>query len=400
MTFFRKERRVGIRVLVLSKFFPPAYLAGGPIRTLEAAIRRSVTPGQYWVMTSNSDLGARGSLRVQTGRWESWWGSHVWYQDNKRLFSIVRSLFAEARLRPDVVYLNSLWGVRYAGMYLLLHRLGVVRSILVLAPRGQLSRSALAIKPTKKKFVLKVINSLGLTRGVVIQASSEREVSDARRALGSSATFIVSSNDILTKAVDPSSVKRTGPTLRLVYVGRIAHIKGVHLLLRALGDLDPAVRMRADIYGEALDADYRNECLSLAARVGSRVQVTFHGPVPYEQVPSLFAKADLFVLPTASENFGHVIAEAMANGCPVAAPDTTPWSPVICDGGGWLLPDNSVSNISAVVRMVAALPVEDRHVAKVEAVGAYRRWEESDNGGGLDRLVAQLSLPDDSDPAP
>lgn len=390
MTPVAERETLGTRVLVLSSFFPPAYLAGGPVRTLEAAIRRSDSPGQYWVMTSNSDLGAPGSLQVRTDGWRSWWGCHVWYQQHGRLRSLGRALLAEAWLRPDVIYLNSLWGLRYAALYLLAHRLRLVRAVVVLAPRGQLSSSALAIKPAKKRVVLGIIKWLGLTRGVVIQASSDREANDARRVLGSQATFVVSSNDILTQAVNPAMVPRPGSVLRTVYIGRVSRIKGVDLLLMALGELEPSARLRLDIYGGAIDETYLRECESLAQRVGPGVNVTFHGPVAHDEVADIFTQADLFVLPTASENFGHVIAEAMANGCPVAVPDTTPWSAVVRNGGGWLLPDYKVRSISALLQKATTLSVQERHRAKRNAASAYRRWYDSASSGGLDRLIAQL----------
>lgn len=369
------------------------------MRTLEAAIRRSDSPSEYWVMTSNSDLGAPGSLQVRADHWVSWWGCHVWYQQHGRLRSLGQALLAEVRVRPDVIYLNSLWGLRYAALYLLAHRLRLLRAVVVLAPRGQLSSSALAIKPGKKRLVLGIIKWLGLTRGVVIQASSDREADDARRALGRHAKCVVSSNDILAQAVDPSMVPSPCSELRTVYIGRVSRIKGVHLLLMALAELEPSSRLRLDIYGDAVDEAYRRECKSIAQRVGSEVSVTFHGPVAHDEVPGIFAHADLFVLPTASENFGHVIGEAMANGCPVAVPDTTPWSTVVCDGGGWLLPDFEVRSISALVQMATTLSVQERHRSKQNAARAYRRWYDSASSGGLDRLIAQLSASERPEPA-
>lgn len=377
------------RVLVLTVFFPPAYLAGGPIRSLEAMVRRSEAPEQYWVMTSNSDLESPGSLHVPTDRWVERWGSHVWYQRHGGWRSLLCALVAEARLRPDIIYLNSLWGLRYSTAYLMLRRLGLTRALVILAPRGQLSPAALAIKPGKKRVVLRVIKALGLTRGVLIQASSQREEHDIRRVFGSRADVVISGNDSLVEPIDADVLSRPGLALALVYVGRVSRIKGVGVLLEALAGLRPDLSVRFDLYGPV-----EQSCRDIAARaedLSSRnLQVRVHGPVSHDQVPAVFAGADLLVLPTESENFGHVIGEALANGCPVVVPDTTPWTEAIRDGGGWLLPDRHPDSILSVVEEVAGLSPEERLQAKIRAVAAYRRWAAQRGRSALERRIGEV----------
>lgn len=71
----------------------------------------------------------------------------------------------------------------------------------------------------------------------------------------------------------------------------------------------------------------------LRASGGDRVQV-FAG----EDRPAPYAVASLFLLPSLSENFGLVIAEAMAHGLPVLVTDATPWTGVNRIGAGWCVP--------------------------------------------------------------
>jgi glycosyltransferase involved in cell wall biosynthesis len=54
--------------------------------------------------------------------------------------------------------------------------------------------------------------------------------------------------------------------------------------------------------------------------------------------PPPYAVASLFLLPSHNENFGLVIAEALAHGVPALVTDATPWSELNQNGGGWCVP--------------------------------------------------------------
>jgi len=342
-------------------------------------------------MTSNSDLARPGILEVPTDQWIVKGGFHVWYQRHGHVRSLVKALIAEGRLRPDIIYVNSLWGMRYAALYLVLRRVRLTDSVLLLAPRGQLNEPALAIKPFKKKVSLAAMRVFGLLREVVMHVSSDEEAASVRSVLGDQVRIIVSPNVMLVKGADLSSLPLPTKVLRLIYIGRISEIKGVHTLLQALCRIQTTSKVELDIYGDAIDAGYLTMCEGIARGTGPRVKVEFHGPVMHDEVSSLFLQADLFVLPTASENFGHVVGEALANGCPVAVPDTTPWTSAVEKGGGWVLPDREPSTVSATVERAAKLSVEQRYQRKKAAAMAYREHLRHTPEGGLDRMMSGLA---------
>jgi glycosyltransferase involved in cell wall biosynthesis len=88
------------------------------------------------------------------------------------------------------------------------------------------------------------------------------------------------------------------------------------------------------VVGAFDDHEYERACRALANSEAVRGHVEFVGPATREQVLEELLIADAFVFPTAGENFGHVIAEALSMACPVVASDYTPWSPILSAGGG------------------------------------------------------------------
>jgi glycosyltransferase involved in cell wall biosynthesis len=80
---------------------------------------------------------------------------------------------------------------------------------------------------------------------------------------------------------------------------------------------------------------YRREVEKMVRELGVQDSVVIAGEVQGKMKDALLANADLFVLPSYSENFGIVVAEAMAWGRPVIASTGTPWKEVAEVGAGW-----------------------------------------------------------------
>jgi glycosyltransferase involved in cell wall biosynthesis len=64
---------------------------------------------------------------------------------------------------------------------------------------------------------------------------------------------------------------------------------------------------------------------------------------------SALSNADLFVLPTHSENFGMVIAESLAHAVPAITTKEAPWEDLVKYGCGWWIEDNQQALATALV---------------------------------------------------
>ncbi len=148
---------------------------------------------------------------------------------------------------------------------------------------------------------------------VTLHVTSEDEARQSTQRLRRAQTVIIP-NCVTIPPVAPRSNRAPS---RLLFLGRLHPKKGLDLLCAAMAELPAHVCL--DVYGTG-DAAY---IAQLKRESGPRI--CFHGHADEAAKKRAFANADLFVLPSYSENFGIAIAEALAHGVPVLTTTQTPW---------------------------------------------------------------------------
>ena len=101
--------------------------------------------------------------------------------------------------------------------------------------------------------------------------------------------------------------------------------------------------------------------------------MTVEGPIYGDDKRQAFREAELFVLPTLNENFGLVVAEALAEGTPVICTRGAPWQQLEEHGCGWWI-DPEVAEIEAALRKSMAMDA----TALSQMGQAGRSWMERD----------------------
>lgn len=248
-----------------------------------------------------------------------------------RLFSYAPELrSAIAVERPNVVHVHGIW--QYPGVA----STGSARppgSVVVLTPHGMLSARALAHHSPKKHLAWLAYQRAALALIDLIHVTSAAERADVRRAGLRQPVAVVP----FGVGVPPHCPDRgpTGPMTAL-FLSRIHPIKGILDLVRAWARVRPA-GWRLVISGPD-ECGHRSEVARAVADQGLDSVVSLEGPRWGREREQSVAAADLFVLPSHSENFGLAVAEALAQSVPVLTTHGAPWQSIQDAGCGWWVP--------------------------------------------------------------
>jgi len=327
------------RVLILADYFLPGFKAGGPIRSLANLVEQLGEEFHFRIITRDRDFGEPLPYSAAAAnRWQRVGKAEVYYLSPPRFLpGLLKSAIADWGC--EALYLNSFFSPFFTIQALLLRKAGLISAVpVILAPRGELSSAAFHTKPWKKWPYLNACRMLGLCGEVLWQASSSHEEKDIRRYFGPLAKIAIAPN---LSAVAPDDwrgqrTRKAAGHLRVAFISRIARHKNLDFALRRLAGLEGDVEF--NIYGPIEDEAYWEECEALIRAMPKNVRVTYGGQLSHEEVFKTLSEHHLLFLPTRSENFGHVIAEALLAGCPVLISNQTPWKGLARAQAGWELP--------------------------------------------------------------
>jgi glycosyltransferase involved in cell wall biosynthesis len=247
---------------------------------------------------------------------------------------------------------------------------------MVVAPRGQLSPGAMSIRRWKKLAFLSIARTLGLYRDAIWQASTEHEAAEIRHHFDRDPVRpirVTVAPDLASLDLQPppSTRKRAGE-LHAVWLSRITRKKNLHGAIEILARVGHSAQL--DVYGTIDDKAYWDECRKRIEALPRDVRVTYRGVVPYPDVIPTLARYDLFLFPSLGENFGHVILEALAAGCPVLTSDQTAFRDLTAAGVGWTLPVRDLEAFRARLRECIAMDDVERDRIAQQAVDLARRY--------------------------
>jgi glycosyltransferase involved in cell wall biosynthesis len=325
------------------------------------------------VVTRDHDADGSPHANVASGRWNHRSDAAVYYAPRFSTRILERCIRESG---ADVIWLNSFFS---RASLRVLTSPGVRRLArpILLAPRGEFSPGALALKPRRKRVAIEVLRRSRVLDDVQWIASSLLEADEIRSVAGTSSITLIPESIAALTPPDRWPVKQEG-RLRVVCASRITPKKNLHFLLDVLGRCRGAIDL--DLIGPIDDTAYWVKCQQTMGRLPAHVSVKYVGELPHAGLLERLASYDALLLPTRGENFGHVIVEAWAAGCPVLVSDRTPWRRLSEQGTGWDVPLEPDRWVEAMHRLIALGNDELLAMRKRAIERARQVWNEGRSG--------------------
>lgn len=340
------------RVLVFIDWYAPGYKAGGPVRSLVNLVDHLRDRIQFHVVTRNTDY---TETTPYPGITPDCWttlpgGEKVWYASQAGISRKVwKHILSETGC--DTVYINGIYSRWFSIAPLWLSRNMDVRRIV--AVRGMLASGALQHGALKKLLFLSVARMLDLYKGVGFQATNEEEAKDIRLHILKHTEVVVVPNLSRKAAAQVKPIVKEAGAVKLVSVARIAVEKNTLWAIESLRQVKGHVRF--NLYGPVYDEAYWAKCQAAIAALPAHVEVNHAGTLPPEDVPEVLAEHHALFMPSAGENFGHTMLEALSAGRPLLISDRTPWRGLEQDHAGWDLPLDRPAGFTEAVECLCAM---------------------------------------------
>ncbi len=312
-----------MRILHVTPYYYPALRYGGPVRSVHGLCKHLVRLGHdIEVFTTDRDGPSR--IDMPTGIPVDLDGMKVWYFRSaycRRLFysPAMRRELARRVGEFDLVHIHTFftWPTSSAAAAAVRNRIPYI-----LSPRGMLVKALVRRKSRLVKWSWIQLFGRRIVEGAArLHVTTDIEEEEIRRFPFNLPEVFVIPVGVETEVAVPGSggpvsleiAALAGKKPLLLFLGRVNWKKGLDRLIPALRYLEGA---HLAVAGND-DDDYQIHLDRLASRNGVSKRITFTGPVYGEEKRRLLGAADVFVLPSYSENFGIAVLEAMAAGVPV-----------------------------------------------------------------------------------
>ncbi len=345
-------------ILIFIDWYLPGYKAGGPIRSCANLIAHLKEDFSFSVVTRDSDyMTDVPYLNIKSNEWNILSdGTRVFYFSENQLTKKNIYLILENEVY-DTVYLNGIFSKTFT-IFPLLYFKNKKNIKVIVATRGMLAESALAIKSWKKNIFLFLAKQFMLFKNAFFHATNETEAETIRAVFGVKASIAIASNFPDKKQLtDWLQKEKNISTLKLVCVARIAPEKNIKYALSILKEVKATIAF--DIYGPTYDEAYYKECQTIINEMPSNISVTLKGSIDHSMIADTISKYDFLFLPTRGENFGHVILQSLVVGVPVIISDKTIWRNLKAANAGWDIDLNHSKEFVAVLEHCAKMPNEE-----------------------------------------
>lgn len=352
-------------LLITINSYLPGFKSGGPVQSVSFLSNILADEYNITILTNDRDSKSLTQYKnIVVNRIHRMNNYAVIYLKKGSFFKAYHIYKQIAKSRPNIIYLNSFFNPWFTLYVLVISKFIFLSKInIVVAPRGEFSPGAIEEKGRKKHTTIKLMKISRLLKSVSFHFTNDIEKryffdffskQDIR-------SFFISNN--LKKVNVPNLYKleslfnkKKEQELRICFISRIVKKKNLIYVLKMIEKFtNQNEKITLNIYGPIEDTQYWQSCLSIINTFSNNIEVNQFGFVDHSDISNVFLTNDLFFFPTKGENFGHVIIESLAHGCPVLLSDQTPWLDLELVKAGWVFqlqeinePFNTLRNILAM----------------------------------------------------
>ncbi len=246
-------------------------------------------------------------------------------------------------VRPDIVHVHGCWSSQCVWVQKWSQAKGYK---VILTPHGMLEPWIIKRNYWIKKLpALMLYQKKAIRKVDYIHATAESEKENLIQ-LGYNDKIKVIPNAV---NVDSIIMKNSWQrTKTILFLSRIHEKKGLNFLIEATAILKKKLSgYKIVIAGEG-DSSYIEKLKQMVSQTDVQEIISFAGGVYGEEKWNLFREADVFVLPTFSENFGIAVAEALASGTPVITTVGSPWTDLVESDCGWYTEIGTLHTVNAL----------------------------------------------------
>ena len=354
-----------MKLVVVIPYFYPAYVYGGAVFAAYH-LSQKIAENDVDVEVITTNLNGNSKLDVTPNILSKLDGFKVKYY-NKCLipffsFKMIFGLAKDIRY-ADVVHIQSIYSL--STPFALLHSF-IQKKVILLSPRGSLTLWSFKHRGIFKKIWINLLIK-PFQKRIQWHATSVKEVNDIKYFFPNAKIELIPDGVNFEESVIKSNCRdKWKNSFYIACLGRVHKVKGYDIMLKAMTEINKT-HPDLKLFIAGMDEGELDNLKQLSLDLKIDKNVEFVGPLESEDKNCFLKYAQCLAMPSYTENFGIVAAEALFQKTPVIASKNTPWSILESEHAGFHIDNTPKAMAKAVIDLLTNIESyrkNTRHVVK------------------------------------
>ncbi len=352
-----------MKLVVVIPYFFPAYVYGGPVFAAYYLCQKVAQNGvNVDVITTN--LNGKEKLDVVPNIFTTQSGFNVKYYDKCFLpffsFKMILGLAKDIK-DADVVHIQSIYSL--STPFALLHSF-FQNKVVFLSPRGSLSPWSFKHRGFLKKLWIKLLIK-PFHKSIFWHATSEIEFKDIQHFFPKADIKLISDGvNFEESEIKSECNKKWQNSFYIACLGRLHKVKGFDIMLKAMPYI-LKVHSNLKLFIAGMDEGELDKLIDLTQELKIQDNIEFVGQLNSDNKNCFLKYAQCLVMPSHTENFGLVAAEALFQNTPVIASKNTPWEVLETEQVGFHIINNPQAISESVIKILKDVELYSKNTSSV-----------------------------------